>query len=536
MQFRMSQRKFSFRCKLALYVTTVALSSFAPSALLAQTAPGESVDTEKFIDLSTPQLAARYFLDLYGDQRYEEAAQLLDLSPRRRSREGAPLARRLGFVLSQRDLFDLDENAANGSNGETPPPARALVGRLPLGQGEAALVMAAHRERGRTVWRFAPETVRLIPALYREYGPGPFAALLPAEYAHRTFLGLELWQWAGLPAALVFTLIFSFIVVGLGEKIVHHFVRRTRSQWDDDLFKIIRTPMRTLSSMIVLFVLVRWLRLPGGYGETLNTVLKIALVGAGVWLLLRPANFLFNSLQEKLTAGSADEARIRGVRTQIVVVRRVVYFLVVLIGLALALTQFKEVRALGVSLLASAGIAGVMLSFAAQKSLSSLLAGIQLALTQPLRIGDKVLINGEVGWIEEINLTYLVMRIWDLRRMVVPIVQVLDQPFENWSLHGKQQLGDVTFQTDYGAPVDLLREEAARLVQANPNWDGEVCNLQVTGSTDRTLTLRALMSAHPDKIWDLRCQVREQLIAYLQNLDDGKYLPRLRLDGDGKGE
>ena len=501
--------------------------AIAPATVQAQT-------PDVAPDRSSPRRAVDHFLGLYAAERFEDAAGSLNLEAMgvaRRRKAGPDLARRLGFVLSQRMLFDPEElpvvpTVEDGAR----PAVREIICRIALGEGEVPITMERRRRGGQTTWRFDPATVRLIPALYRAHGPGTLGQLLPEEYSRQSLLGLEVWQWIGLPLAFLLTGLFSFVFIRIGEAITRRAVEKTSIEWDNRLFRVVRLPMRTLSSLAVLLVLLRLLRLPGFWGGAIDSALKVGLVMAGAWLLLRTANFLLYTLQHQLLRGITDDRRARGVRTQIVVLRRVAFFLVVLIGLALALTQFKAVRTLGVSLLASAGLAGVILSFAAQKSLSSLLAGIQLALTQPLRIDDKILIHGEVGTVEEINLTFLVIRVWDQRRLVVPISQVLDQPFQNWSLAETEQMGDVTLQVDPTAPIDRIRAETERLIQDNPNWNQNFWNFQVTDAGERTITVRALMTAHPDKLWDLRCEVREQLIAYLQRLDDGKYLPRLRID------
>jgi small-conductance mechanosensitive channel len=202
---------------------------------------------------------------------------------------------------------------------------------------------------------------------------------------------------------------------------------------------------------------------------------------------------------------------------------------IVVISTALVLMQFAIVRNVGVSLLASAGVAGVVIGFAAQKSLGTIVAGLQLSLTQPIRIGDSLVIEGEFGTIEQILLTYVVVRLWDDRRMVVPVTRFLDQPFQNWSKVTAQLTGAVTITCDFSTPVARAREELQRVVSESRLWDGRTCALQVTEANERSITLRALVSAaNASAAWDLRCEVREKLIAFLCALDGGKHLPRVR--------
>jgi small-conductance mechanosensitive channel len=186
------------------------------------------------------------------------------------------------------------------------------------------------------------------------------------------------------------------------------------------------------------------------------------------------------------------------------------------------------------SMLASAGVAGVVIGLAAQKSISNLLAGIQLSLTQPVRIGDTVIVEGEWGWIEEITLTYVVVKIWDLRRLVVPIGTFLDKPFQNWSRNSTEILGTVEVFADWQVNVAEVRAELERIVETERGglWDGKVVGLQVTALSDRAMTLRALVSATDSgKAWDLRCLVRERLVDWLQQQPEG--LPRVRTELSG---
>jgi small-conductance mechanosensitive channel len=186
------------------------------------------------------------------------------------------------------------------------------------------------------------------------------------------------------------------------------------------------------------------------------------------------------------------------------------------------------VRQLGTAMIASAGVAGIVIGFAAQKSLGTLLAGFQIAMTQPIRIDDVVIVEGEWGKIEEITLTYVVVKIWDLRRLVVPITYFIEKPFQNWTRTSADILGTVFLHVDYGVPVGAVREELTRILAASPNWDHKVNVLQVTDAKERTLELRALASSSDaSKSWDLRCEMREKLVAFIQD-QYPESLPRLR--------
>jgi small-conductance mechanosensitive channel len=203
--------------------------------------------------------------------------------------------------------------------------------------------------------------------------------------------------------------------------------------------------------------------------------------------------------------------------TQMRILQRVATFVLAIITIAAALMTSAEVRQFGVSLLASAGVAGIVLGLAAQPVLSNLLAGIQIAMTQPIRVDDQVIVEGEFGWIEKITRTYIVVRIWDLRRMILPLTYFNEKPFQNWTYESAALLGSAFLYVDYTVPVERLRQKLDEILRESPLWDGKVGGLQVTNTTKDAVELRALASARsPGQAFDLRCEVREKLIAFLQ--------------------
>jgi small-conductance mechanosensitive channel len=198
--------------------------------------------------------------------------------------------------------------------------------------------------------------------------------------------------------------------------------------------------------------------------------------------------------------------------------------------LGFVLLTFERVRQLGTGLLASAGVAGIVLGFAAQRSLSTILAGIQIALTQPIRVDDVVIVENEWGRIEEITLTYVVVRIWDKRRLVLPIVYFIERPFQNWTRVSADLLGTVNLHLDYSVPVDEIRAECKRILDGTPLWDGEAWCVQVTETTEHCMVVRPLFSArNASDQWDLRCEVREKLVAFVQR-NYPQALPRVRAE------
>jgi len=204
----------------------------------------------------------------------------------------------------------------------------------------------------------------------------------------------------------------------------------------------------------------------------------------------------------------------------------------VLLGIAFALLTFPDVRNIGTSLLASAGIAGLVVGIAARPALANLLAGLQIALTQPIRIDDVVIVEGEWGRIEDIGRAFVTVAIWDQRRLVVPLQYFIEKPFQNWTRSSSEILGTVFLWVDYGMPLDALRAELKRLCEETPLWDKRVCLIQVTEVSERAMQVRALVSAaDAGRAWDLRCLVREGLLDYIRR-EHPQFFPRVRAEGE----
>jgi small-conductance mechanosensitive channel len=266
---------------------------------------------------------------------------------------------------------------------------------------------------------------------------------------------------------------------------------------------------------------------PGHLGKVRHGLVLILIAALG-WLAARLAGAGAEVLAGRFDVSAEDNLRARRIHTQATIFQRVFGFVVTVVAVAIMLTTFPSVRTLGASLLASAGIAGIVLGLAAQQALSNLLAGVQIALTEPIRLDDVVVLEDEWGRIEEITFTYVVVEIWDERRLVLPISYFATTPFQNWTRSQSRILGPVHFHVDYAAPVDELRHELRRVCEDSPLWDRRVAIVQAVATTDRALELRALVSARnaPDA-WDLRCEVREALLGYLARHHPDA-LPRVR--------
>jgi len=335
-------------------------------------------------------------------------------------------------------------------------------------------------------------------------------------------------QWIVSLAVLLVAAGAAIVVHAVLVRVLVTLAGRTTSRVDDLLIRYLRRPLRWVLIVTALHLAAEPINIPAGLDNLARHIFGILLIVVVAWLLIRAAYVLGEIILLNYQVSAADNLRARTIATQIGVLRRIAVAAIITVALATVLMTFDRVRQLGTAMLASAGIAGIVLGFAAQKTLGNLIAGLQIAFTQPLRIDDVVIVEGEWGRIEEITLTYVVVKIWDLRRLIVPITYFVEHPFQNWTRVTADLLGTVFLYVDYTVPIDAVRAELKRVLEGTALWDRKVGQLQVTNASDRTVELRALMSA-PDAgtAWDLRCHVREKLIQFIQR-EYPYALPRLR--------
>jgi len=338
-----------------------------------------------------------------------------------------------------------------------------------------------------------------------------------------------LQDWEGTAWLLGTAVLIGLIGHYLIFKILRNLAKRTKSVIDDSLVKHCYRPLQWT---IILFIirLILPLTLPDRYLGNVKHVLSLFFIGLVSWLLIKITYVLDDYIFSRFKIGEKDNLRARKIQTQLNVLKRIVIVVVCILALGTMLMTFDKVRQLGTTILASAGIIGIVVGMAAQRTIGTFIAGLQIAFTQPIRIDDVVIVENEWGRIEEIALTYVVVKIWDLRRLVVPITYFIEKPFQNWTRVTANLLGTVYIYADYTIPIEAVREELHRILKSSELWDGKVCVLQVTNTSDHTIELRALMSAtDASKGWSLRCEVREKLVEFIQT----KYpqsLPKLRAE------
>jgi small-conductance mechanosensitive channel len=321
-------------------------------------------------------------------------------------------------------------------------------------------------------------------------------------------------------AALIFVESVHLIVTRLG--------RRSALMRD-----LSRTAHRPFGAIVILYAIQQALR--SGVGEFPGRAavlhgLVICIIAAAAWLVADLLLVLEDAAFTKWRTDVPDNMKARKVRTQVVILRRVTVAAIVVVALGAALMTFPAVRAVGTSVLASAGLISVVAAVAAQSTLGNFFAGVQLAFSDAVRIDDVVVVEGEWGKIEELTLTYVVLQIWDDRRLILPTTYFTTKPFQNWTRTGSAVLGTAEVDVDWSVPVEALRTEVRAVCEGTELWDGRVCVLQVTDAVGGNVRLRALVSAHDAAaLWDLRCLVRERLVAYVWEKHQAA-LPRVRAE------
>ncbi|MFY9152562.1 MAG: mechanosensitive ion channel domain-containing protein [Prolixibacteraceae bacterium] len=293
--------------------------------------------------------------------------------------------------------------------------------------------------------------------------------------------------------------------------------------------KRLSKPIIGFVMLLAVFSLQKWIRIEDFSPVKTEIIFPILFNIIITWIIINAIKIIRYVILGKYDMNLKDNLKARKIHTQLVVFERILITIVILVSFSLILMSFDSIRRIGVSLLASAGVAGIIIGLAAQKSISMILAGFQIAITQPIRLEDVVIVEEEWGWIEEITLTYVVVRIWDKRRLIMPINYFIEKPFQNWTRTSAEILGTVFIYVDYGFPVDKLRAETTRLLKTTDLWDGKVNVVQVTNATEKSMEIRILVSSADSPVsWDLRVFLREKLIDFIR-MNYPEYLPKSRI-------
>ena len=337
--------------------------------------------------------------------------------------------------------------------------------------------------------------------------------------------------WPQVLLAAAVALLLGLLAHRLGSAVVLRIVRPLPVA--AAVAREIRSPARMALPLVALQAV--WHAAPDGLRgiDGVRHLNALLLLAACTWLLVRALRGLGEGVIARHRFDVADNLEARRIHTQTRVLARTGMVVVVIAGLAMMLMTFPGARQVGASLLASAGVAGLVAGIAARPVFSNLIAGLQIALAQPIRIDDVLIVEGEWGRVEEITGTYVVLRIWDDRRLVIPLQWFIEHPFQNWTRRTAQILGSVFIWVDYRMPLEPLRAAALAACKQAPEWDGRLCLLQVTEAGEQAMQLRLLVTSADSSLnWDLRCKLREALIDLLQR-DYPQFLPRQRVSLEG---
>jgi len=334
--------------------------------------------------------------------------------------------------------------------------------------------------------------------------------------------------WLATLVAAVIALAIAFVVFHLGDAVIRRAV--ARSPLAQRVAGAARHPAAWALPLTALELVLHSAPDRLDSIETVRHVSNVLFIAAITWLLIRCVRGFAEGVIAAKPSDTVDNLNARRLSTQTRVLARTTMFGIGLIGAALICMTFPSIRQLGASLLASAGVAGLIAGIAARPVLGNLIAGLQIGLAQPIRLDDVVIVEGEWGWIDEITGTYVVVRLWDQRRLIVPLQWWIEHPFQNWTRTGAELIGTVFLWVDYRMPLEPLRAELKAACESSQDWDGRVALLQVTDAGTQSMQLRCLVSsANSPRNWDLRCHVRERLLLCMQR-DWPEYLPRLRAE------
>jgi small-conductance mechanosensitive channel len=332
-------------------------------------------------------------------------------------------------------------------------------------------------------------------------------------------------QFNRLPAALWDSILVALaIIIGLIIKFMLSLLLRKKPRSNKPAFAFSRSALNRLSQPFTWFLpllafnfLLPLMRLRADVAQFLNKTVEILLAVSFANVLIGLIKVFEDYVYHTFDIEKADNLKERKIRTQLQFIRRLAVSLVIILTVCAILLSFNNLRKIGTGLLTGVGVGGIIIGFAAQKSLGNFLAGFQIAFTQPLRIDDVLVVEGEWGRVEEITLSYVVLKIWDERRLILPINYFVEKPFQNWTRNTADIFGTVFLYLDYTIPLQPLRAELTRLLENNPLWDKRINVMQLTNASERTIEIRALMSAASSgNAFDLRCDIREGLIRFVQ--------------------
>ena len=502
-------------------------------------------------NLSTPLATLEFFQSAVMKQQYDLAAYALNMNlidgKLQRSR-AIDLAKQLDFLLIEKKLYVFDE-LPDRPDGLIEPPLGSTNSIQGIPRRSIQLGYIDYRERRVPIhlervriddsapfWVFSAQTVGNIDNLYEQYHPAKFERYLPAWTKLQLF-SIAIWEFLALLVFFSFTMGVGWLLSKGAGKLLNWYVKdkagnrlsTVHHNSVEDLVNKLTVPLTFTISFSSVFTLVS-----GGFpyldavASSTRPIIWIGLVFSAMWLGIRVINFFANRYQDMQIENLGEEQfdKVRRRRTYVSIFRRVFVFVMVLGSIWIGLSEFANMEGFGKTLLTSAGIAGVVIGIAAQPILGNIIAGVQVAVTQPVRIGDSVIMDGNFSTVEDLRYTYAVLKTWDERRLIVPMRELITEMVENWSHTEVHQTCPVFLYIDYGADIDAIRQQFISVVKDNKLWDNKTePEIFVVEVTEKTIQLRGAVSAvGPVEAWTLACEIREQMLDYLYR-EQKHYLP-----------
>ena len=505
-------------------------------------------------NLTTPLATLEFFQSAVMKQQYDLAAYALNMNlidQKIQRNHALELSKRLDFLLTEKELYVFDD-LPDRPDGLIEPPLGNTSSIMGIPRRSIQLGYIDYRERrvpiylqrvrvgeAAPIWVFSAQTVDNIDNLYEQYHPAEFERYLPGWLKLKIF-SIALWEFLALALFFLVTMGVGWLLSKGTEKIISRYIDDEKysnyvgsTNGVADLVNKLTVPLTFTISFLLVFTLVS-----GGFpyldavASSTRPLIWIGLVFSTLWLGIRVINFFANRYQslqiENLAEEHFDKERRR--RTYVSIFRRVFIFVMILGSIWIGLSEFANMEGLGKTLLTSAGIAGVVIGIAAQPILGNIIAGVQVAVTQPVRIGDSVIMDGNFSTVEDLRYTYAVLKTWDERRLIVPMRELITETVENWSHTEVHQTCPVFLYVDYGADIDAIRQQFISAVKDNKLWDNKTePEMFVVEVTANIIHLRGAVSAvGPIEAWTLACEIREQMLNYLYSKQKA-YLPAERL-------
>ncbi len=505
-------------------------------------------------NLSTPLATLEFFQSAVMKQQFDLASYALNmnlLNPDIQSSRSIELSKRLDFLLDRKDLYVFDD-LPDRPDGLIEPPIGTSSSTSGIPRRSIQLGYMDYRERRvpiniervrvgdkAPIWVFSAQTVGNIDNLYAQYKPATFERYLPSILTLR-FFDIAIWEFLAVILFFLSTMGLGWVFSKITAVLINWYVND-----DDDISQVgskksitdlvnkLTVPLTFTISLSLVFTLVS-----GGFpfidavATTTRPIIWIALVLSALWLGIRVIHFFANRYQDLQieSLGEEEYDKYRSRSTYVSIFRRVFIFVMVLGSIWIGLSEFANLEGLGKTLLTSAGIAGVIIGIAAQPTLGNIVAGIQIAVTQPIRIGDTIMHEGTWSTVEDLGYTYATLKTWDERRYFVPMRHFITETVENWSHPDSHQTRPLYLYVDYGANIDDIRQKFIEVTKANEGWDGETEPEMLALSVNKdTIELRGTVASDsPLKAWTLECEVREKMLAYLYS-EQKPYLPAERL-------